>query len=377
MDEDWDRVALIIAGGIGERFWPLSRLLRPKQLLPLGPGGSSLLADTVERITPLIPPESTYIVTGRTLLEPIRSAGLPVPAENVIAEPAKRNTAGALVFASAHLLALRGGVAREAILSVLPADHLIDDAEAFRSDVSTAMEVVAERGGLAVIGIPPSRPETGYGYIELTAEDAETVEKATGKGVASGAVPVAAFREKPDASAAAEFATSGRHFWNSGMFFWRMNDFLDELESASPDHFNVVEPLALALRDENEEEAQHLFERLEDISIDYVLMEQARTVWMIPATFRWDDLGAWDALRRSIEVDSDGNITLGDSIRVNARNCVVVNDAGEEAVSVALVGVEGLTVVVTNDGVLVARTDRAQDVREAVRQLKEKGSTHL
>ncbi len=106
-------------------------------------------------------------------------------------------------------------------------------------------------------------------------------------------------------------------------------------------------------------------------------MEQARTVWMIPATFRWDDLGAWDALRRSIEVDSDGNITLGDSIRVNARNCVVVNDAGEEAVSVALVGVEGLTVVVTNDGVLVTRTDRAQDVREAVRQLKEKGSTHL
>jgi mannose-1-phosphate guanylyltransferase len=373
MKEDWDRIAIIIAGGIGERFWPLSRLLRPKQLLPFGPGGATLLEDTVKRIKPLIPPESIYIVTGRMLQEPIRAAGLAVPADNVIAEPARRNTAGALVFASSYLLARRGGVAREAILAILPADHLIEDAEAFRADVSIAMDVVAERGGLAVIGIPPARPETGYGYVELAEEDARNVEDET----TPTALRVAAFKEKPDAGTASRYATSGRHFWNSGMFFWRMNDFLDELRTAAPDHFNVVEPLALALREEKEEEAKSLFERLEDISIDYVLMERARKVWMIPAAFYWDDMGAWDSLRRAGEMDAEGNVALGDSIRVDTRDCIVVNDAGGEAISVALVGVEGLTVVVTDDGVLVSRTNRVQDVREAVKLLKEKGSPHV
>ncbi len=191
MKEDWDRIALIMAGGTGERFWPLSRLLRPKQLLPFGPGGATLLADTVDRIAPVISSESIYIVTGRTLQKPILATHLPVPAENIIAEPAKRNTAGALVFASAYLLAMRGGVAREAILAVLPADHLIEDGEAFRADVITAMDTVAEQGGLAVIGIPPVRAETGYGYIELHKEDARTISD----GSSGSALPVAAFSE--------------------------------------------------------------------------------------------------------------------------------------------------------------------------------------
>ena len=373
MKEDWDRIALIMAGGTGERFWPLSRLLRPKQLLPFGPGGATLLADTVDRIAPVISSESIYIVTGRTLQKPIWATHLPLPAENVIAEPAKRNTAGALVFASAYLLAMRGGVAREAILAVLPADHLIEDGEAFRADVVTAMETVAEQGGLAVIGIPPVRAETGYGYIELHKEDARTIaEESSGS-----ALPVAAFREKPDEETAGTYADSGCHFWNSGMFFWRMSDFLNELEAVAPDHFDVVEPLALALRDEGEEEVEELFEKLEDISIDYLLMERASKVWMIPASFHWDDLGAWDSLRRTGDMDGEGNVAFGDSIRVDARDCVVVNDAGGDAISVALVGVEGLTVVVTDDGVLVSRTDRAQDIREAVKRLKENGSPHL
>lgn len=373
MKEDWDRIALIMAGGTGERFWPLSRLLRPKQLLPFGPGGTTLLADTVDRIAPVISSESIYIVTGRTLRKPILDTQLPIPAENVIAEPAKRNTAGALVFASAYLLAMRGGVAREAILAVLPADHLIEDGEAFRADVNTAMETAAEQGGLAVIGIPPVRAETGYGYIELHKDDAGTIAE----GSSESALPVAAFREKPDEETAGRYADSGRHFWNSGMFFWRMSDFLNELEKVAPDHFDMVEPLALALRDEGEEEVEELFQKLEDISIDYVLMERASKVWMIPASFQWDDLGAWDSLRRAGEMDEEGNVTFGDSIRVDTRDCVVVNDAGGDAISVALVGVEGLTVVVTDDGVLVSRTDRAQDIREAVKRLKENGSPHL
>jgi len=362
------RVALILAGGVGERFWPLSRQNRPKQLLPLAGGGSTLLGDTIERIAPLIPESSVYVVTGSELLETIRSADLPVPAGNVIAEPAKRNTAGALVFAVAYLIAELGPDARRITLSVLPADHLIDPGDAFRNDVSQAMATVESAGGLAVIGIPPTRAETGYGYIERSEEEVE-----------EGAVayPVSAFREKPGADLAASYVASGRHYWNSGMFFWRLGDFMDELEAASPAHRDAIEPLAAALQDKDEEEAQRVFETLPNISIDYALMEKARQVWMIPATFSWDDLGAWDALKRSWSSDDEGNVTRGDSVRLGSRNCVVLNETSDREISVALVGVEDLTVVVTDDAVLVTKTDRSQDVREAVRILREKNSRHL
>jgi mannose-1-phosphate guanylyltransferase len=157
---DGRRIALILAGGIGERFWPLSRSWRPKQLLPLARGGRTLLQDAVDRLYPLIPPGDVYIVTGPALIDPIREADLGVPLGNVIAEPARRNTAGALVFAVAHLLAERGDEVLGATLAVLPADHLIDPAERFRSDLQQVLEAVEELGGLAVIGIPPTRPET-------------------------------------------------------------------------------------------------------------------------------------------------------------------------------------------------------------------------
>ena len=366
MSENPTRVAFILAGGIGERFWPLSRRSRPKQLLPLSETGSSLLEDTVERIEPLFRSENTFVVTGGPLLETIRAAGLAIPSENVIAEPVKRNTAGALIFAIAHLIAERGEAVAGFTAAVLPADHLIDPADAFRYDITQAMSAVEEHGGLAVVGIPPSRPETGYGYIERG--DAE--QEAGGF-----AHPVAAFREKPDRNTAEEYVASGRHYWNSGMFFWRVGDFMAELGHASPPHCQAIDPLAEALRVGDHVRATEIFEALPDISIDYALMEKARTVWMISASFNWDDLGAWDALQRAWKADEDGNITRGESVRLASRDCIVINEAGET--SVAVLGVEGLTVVVTDDGVLVTRTDRAQEVRDAVEALKEKKSPHL
>jgi len=378
MAEHPTRVALILAGGVGERFWPLSRRSRPKQLLPLAGEGQTLLGDTVERIAPLIAIDDVYVVTGRPLLETIRKAGLPIAADHVIAEPAKRNTAGALVFAIAHLLAERGKVALAHLLAergedalevttaVLPADHLIDPADSFRYDISQAMTAVEEQGGLAVIGVPPTRPETGYGYIERADIEVE----------AGGfAHPVAAFREKPDEETATGYVASGRHYWNSGMFFWRVRDFLAELTAASPEHGAVVEPLSEALRSGDEAEAQRLFETLPDRSIDYALMENAQNVLMVSASFNWDDLGAWDALARAWGADESGNITRGESVVLASENCIVLNEA--EDTSVAVLGVNGLTVVVTDDGVLVTRTDNAQQVREAVDKLKEKQSPHL
>lgn len=358
-----------MAGGVGERFWPLSRGTRPKQLLPLGPGGKTLLEDAIDRITPVIGAGNTFVVTGRGLLETVRYSGLQIPRENVIAEPAKKNTAGALVYAAAYLLVTHGENALDATLAALPADHKIDGEEAFRADVIRALETVEEKGGLAVMGIPPNRPETGYGYIEQDEQDVEDPPS-------SGAVRVAAFHEKPDSDTAAEYSATGRHFWNSGMFFWKISDFLLELEKTSPVHFEIAGQLVDALLDRDMVEVQNLFEQLEDISIDYALMEKAEKVWMIPASFEWDDLGAWDSLVRVLEPDEEGNLVLGPSIRIDSKECMVLNDEGDRA-SVALLGVEGLTVVMTGDAVLVMRSERAQDVRQVVEILKERESPHL
>ncbi len=358
--EERMRIAFILAGGAGERFWPLSRPERPKQLLPLGEEGRTLLADTLERIRPLIGPRATYVVTGKPLLETIRSAGLEVPPGNIIAEPWKRNTAGALVFASAWLLADQGDPALDATIAVLPADHRIGPVETFRTDVEKALRTVESAGGLAVMGIPPTRPETGYGYLQR----GEALEIEGLEGVAR----VAAFREKPDADTAVSYLDEGGYYWNSGMFFWVMSDFLTALEKAAPDHFRTIGELIDALTDRDWTAIHQIFEELEDISIDYALMEKAEDVAMIPAGFGWDDLGAWDALERILESDADGNACLGESVRIDTRGTVIVNDAGE-GMTVAAVGVEGLIIVLTPEALLVTRPERAQDVREVVRQL--------
>jgi mannose-1-phosphate guanylyltransferase len=368
MADDRKRYAVIMAGGVGERFWPLSRATRPKQLLPLGRGGKSLLEDAVERLDTVIPPEDILIVTGSSLLETIRYSGLTVPRENVIAEPARRNTAGALVWAAAWLLATKGEEALDAALAIFPADHQIDSIDAFRNDITTALDHVGDNGGLMVVGVPPTRPATGYGYIEVADADGEA-----GPG---SVVPVAAFHEKPDAETAAGYLDSGRHYWNSGMFFWTLSDFLLEFEKTSPAHFETTGHLVESIAAGDEAETGALFEELEDISIDYALMEKASTVSMLPADFGWDDLGAWNALMRTFERDGEGNLALGPSIRIDSRDCLVVNDEGERA-SVALIGVEGLTVVMTGDAVLVMPSERAQDVREVVKVLRDKGSPHL
>jgi len=364
--QERNRVAFVLAGGVGERFWPLSRPGRPKQLLPLGEDGRMLLADTIDRISPLVGSPDVYVVTGKPLLETIRGAGLDLPYGNIFAEPWKRNTAGALVFASAWLLANRGDPALDASIAVLPADHRIHPAEAFRADVEKAFRAVESAGGLLVMGIPPTRPETGYGYMQRGEElELEGLD---------GVFEVAAFREKPDAAAAEAYLDEGGYFWNSGMFFWVMSDFLTALEKASPDHFRTVGELIDALRDRDWTLVHQVFEDLEDISIDYALMEKAEQVRMVTAGFSWDDLGAWDALARIMESDTSGNVAWGESIRIDTRDTLIFNDSGER-VTVAALGVEDLIIVVTPEAILVTRPDRAQDVREIVQGLSRTDDT--
>lgn len=360
-----------MAGGSGERFWPLSRRKRPKQLLKLTRDDRTLLEEAVERMLPLIPEERLFIATSELLRDAICEARL-VPPENVLAEPCKRNTAGCLAFVSAHCLHRYGEKADTLSLAITTADHYIGDANRFRQAMVTALKAVETESVLAIVGIPPTRPETGFGYIEISETAMERAEMCN----EAAAFPVDRFREKPNRETAEDFIATGRFFWNSGMFFWRLSTFLSELGQARPELVQAIRKMATALDKHDDVSVQKIFEGLEDVSIDYALMERARNVVMVRADFPWDDIGSWDALDRTRPKDEQGNVVTGDPILIDARECVVFNEPGD-GMAVGVVGVEGLAVVVSSDGVLVIPKDRAQDVRQVVAELKKRGATQL
>ncbi|MBS1712889.1 MAG: mannose-1-phosphate guanylyltransferase [Armatimonadetes bacterium] len=344
----FQRVAVIMAGGSGERFWPVSTKSRPKQFLNLTDPDRTLLKEAVDRAAALVGGPMTYIATGRHLADRSAEDCPQLPSANILAEPAKRNTTGCLVWVAANLMAQDPEGWPETSMAVLTADHRIAPQEKFHESVSTALDTAERTGGLVTIGIRPDRPETGYGYIEL----GEPTE---------GAVRARSFREKPDLVTAEAYLTSGNYLWNSGMFFWTLPAFLSELERARPDAAAKVRSIAGHLKTGDTEAAVADFESLESVSIDYALMEKASAVYVVEAAFEWDDLGAWDSLKRSFDPDPDGNTTLG-TVRTidSADNVVYVDGTGQE---VCLLGVEGLVVVVTEGSVLVCPTDRAQEVK--------------
>jgi mannose-1-phosphate guanylyltransferase len=355
------RFAVIMAGGSGERFWPASRQARPKQLLRLTDERRSMLEEAIDRIAPLIAPENVIVATNEILADPIAAAIPRLPRENVIAEPAKRNTAACLALAAAHL-AKRVGPDGEASMAVLTADHRITDEQRFRETVALALDFAEANDALVTIGVVPTRPETGYGYIEV----AEAGARGQGR-----VLPVGRFLEKPDLETARRFATSGRHLWNSGMFFWRVSSFLSGLDRHMPDLARATAAMRADLAS-GSGCLSEIFSGLADVSIDVGLMERAGNVHVVPATFPWDDVGAWDALARTRVPDLQGNVADPGTVLVDARDCIVYNAAGE-AMAVAVVGVTGLVVATTPDAVLVCDRERAQDVKRAVAALRERG----
>ncbi len=364
------RIAVIMAGGVGERFWPISRPERPKQLLPLGPGGRTLLADTVRRIHGLVDDNRILVVTGRELRPAIVDSDMPVFPELVIAEPARRNTMGAIIWAAAWVLGRMGVPAERAMMAVIPADHYIGDTDSFRDDVRLAMNAAEELDALITVGIPPTRPETGYGYIEMASA---SVRLSDGAGSDGRLRPVVRFREKPDFETAADFLRSGRFLWNSGMFFWRVSTFLAELEQADREMAETTCAIADALAEGDTDRAGRLFEPLPEISVDYALMEHARHVMVVRAGFPWDDLGTWDAWRRVEAGDEAGNVVHGDPLLIDCRGCAVYNEAGQSKLPVAVVGMDGVVVAVGHNGILVTPLSRAQQVREVA--LRVRGQT--
>jgi mannose-1-phosphate guanylyltransferase len=355
---------VIMAGGSGTRFWPLSRRSRPKQFLPLA-GDAPLLAATVARLPPLATPDRTYVVCGPQHSAAARRMVAQLPRENFIVEPCARNTAPCVGLAAIHV-ATRDP---KGIIAMLPADHHVSREDAFREALAAAARL-AEAGAIATIGIRPSRPETGYGYLKLGPRIA-----AGGRAKKLQAHKVERFVEKPDLVTAARYLADGGYLWNSGIFVFRSDVILEEIHRAMPvlgEQLDVIQravgtpAYAKVLR--------RVFPDCPSISIDYGVMEKSHRIAVVPADFGWSDVGSFAALADVRATDHLGNVAEGDALVIDGRNNVVIS-AG--ARPVALVGIDDVVVVDAGDAVLVCRRDRAQDVRKAVEELSRRGREEL
>lgn len=354
-----DAYAVIMSGGRGERFWPLSTAKKPKQLMSLF-GGRPLIAAAVDRLRGLVPRENVLIVTSRELVQPTREAMPDFPPEQVIGEPARRDTAAAIALGAV----LVGARHPEAAFCVLTADHVIRDETRFRLALGECLRWAGQGDYLLTMGIAPSYPSTGFGYIEAG-------ERLSGD---ADPIPVHAavrFVEKPDAETAESYVRSGRFSWNSGMFAWTVESIRRAFVRHRPELDRMCEVLLPAARAGRLEEAAHaVYERLERISIDYAVMEKARNVLVVRGDFGWDDVGVWTSVERHFPADAAGNVAVGACAAVDsARNIVV----GERDELIALLGVDDLVVVRAGKATLVCRRDRAQDVKKIVQRLEAEG----
>lgn len=360
------RVALIMAGGAGERFWPLSRRTRPKQLLKLVSEDKTMLEDAIERITPLIPKKDIYIITSELLTPVMRNMLNDFPPENIIPEPFKRNTAPCLALGVACVLAKHNLPASEISIAVLTADQHIYPNDAFLQTVDEAMRFAESSDIIVTIGINPTRPETGYGYIELGEKQPNW----------ENIYEVLSFREKPNIEAAKYYIEQGNFLWNSGMFFFRASTFETELAKYLPEvglkisemKNKLVESISTP-KDTFKEEIGDIFEQFPNISIDYGLMEKTHSVAVARALFNWDDVGALDALRRTRPTDNQGNVSIGSNSLIDCTNSIIINETSGKMVT-SVLGMDNVAIVVTEDAVLVCPADRVQEVRRNVEEIR-------
>lgn len=335
-----DRVAVLMAGGRGQRFWPLSTEARPKQFLDLEHGGRTLLQATFDRVLPLVgTPERVLVATAARYVELVREQLPHLPGGNVLVEPEARDSAPAIALAS---LAVRHRFGN-ALVGVFSSDHRIVDVSAFHEALHGAYEVARREAGLVTVGIPPSHPATAYGYIELG-------------GTVPGGHRVARFVEKPNADRAEQYLRGGQHLWNAGMFVWPADVILQELERHAPD---VLLPLRAATAAGRTE---RVFATLPRVSIDYAVLEHTERAFVVPATFDWDDIGDWVALERLLpNGDGNGNTVVGRHVGYEASRNIVYTDGDDDVI--ATLGVEDLVIVKRGNTVLLVRKDRVQDLK--------------
>lgn len=368
------RIGVIMAGGSGERFWPLSRRNKPKQLLPLARSDKSMLAESIDLIGRIVGIDNVLIITGKHLVDPVRKSEPAFPAAHVLAEPCKRNTAGALAYTAAWLSAQYSGYGPENItMAVVTADHRIGDVDRYRTMVETALKAAEEQDALVTCGMRPTRPDTGFGYIEFK-DDTPVL---AGPADIPPVYRAKSFHEKPDAARAAQFLAGGNHYWNIGMFFWRLSVFLEEMNRASPVIKEAIDAMTQALKDNNMRAVEQTFESLETISIDYALLERSDNVLVVQADFPWDDVGTWNAVVSPDRCDGRMNYTVGEPVVIDCDNCVIYNEPGCKEMAVGVIGMSDVVVVTTSDGVLVMPRDRSQQVRFVVEELHRRNARQI
>ncbi len=350
--------AVIMAGGVGTRFWPQSREAYPKQFLTLF-GNRSLIQQTVDRIAKRIPHEQILIITNERYIGLVNQQLPEIPRENVLGEPIAKNTAPCVALA-AEVIHQRVG---DAVMAVLPADHIIFDETTFLNIMDSAFEKAHQHDAIVTVGIEPSHPETGYGYIHF---DKSTAHKLGNHEVH----PVFGFKEKPTLEKAQEFLQTGAYLWNSGMFIWSTDTIRNAFKTCLPEMFNLaLDSFAGSNGTVSKEQLQTFFESCESISVDYGIMEKASSVFVVPGSFGWNDVGSWSAVYDLQEKNDQGNVTKTDlHSLVNTKNSYVSSQSGK---LIALVGVENLAVIETDDAILVCNLEASQDVKKVVESLKE------
>jgi len=348
--------AVIMAGGVGSRFWPRSRERKPKQLLKIF-GENSLIRDTVNRLEGLVQKENIFIVTNKVQKPEIKKQLPEIPAENIIDEPFGKNTAAAIGLASVVV----GKKNKQAVTIILPADHIIKEKDEFQKTIKTAAEFANEGKRLVTIGINPNRPETGYGYIQI--DD---------KPVHDNIYKVLTFAEKPNYATAVRFISSGDFYWNSGMFIWRIDSILDEIKNHMPELHQGLNQIEEAIGTHDfDKVVNHVYGQLKSISIDYGIMEKSENVFLRRGFFTWSDVGSWEEVYQLSQKDNDRNAIVGNAYCFNTTDSYIYSPKKFTAV----IGTENLIVINTEDALLICNREKAQDVKSVVDYLKMKKHT--
>ncbi len=359
-----DRFVIIMAGGRGERFWPVSREKTPKQLITLL-GKRSFLQQAVDRVLPLVPLKNIYIITNAVQAPAVRKQLPKLPKDNVVAEPVGRDTCAAVALGAAII----GARSAKGVMAVLPADHVIPDEKRFQQALSDAFEAAARDQVIVTIGIKPTEPATGYGYIQV----GDPVPTPAGeKALKTKISKVLRFVEKPNLEKAQEYVASGRHQWNAGMFIWSVATITEGLKANVPEMAAAAEgwrkvagtpKLAKVLAKE--------YPAIKKISIDFALLEKARNVVVAAGDFTWDDLGAWTALARHLKPDAAGNCIVGEVMEVDSSGNIVFDARTKNRTTITLVSVTDSIVVATDDSFMVAHKSQAQKIKDLVKKLSE------
>ena len=357
-----------MAGGGGTRFWPVSRMTTPKQLVKLT-GDDVMINETIKHYDHIIGRENTFIVTNEKQAELMSEVLFDeVDRSHILIEPVQRNTAPCIIYAAMTLKKLYG----DAVMAVLPADHHIGNIKEYERILSLAMKTAEDTDRIVTIGIKPTFPSTGYGYINFSEKPAAGDE----------VYDLIKFVEKPDIERATSYVNEGTYLWNSGMFIWKVSVILEYFRKLLPKMYEDMEKIFDDLRTERESASiAATYPELEKISVDYGIMEHAEGVYCIPADFGWNDVGSWDSLDNVFDKDSDGNITAGEAIangnyRLEGCSDTVLFDAAADKF-IAAVGLKNIVVVQTKDAILVCNKDNAQDVKKIVDALKEGGREDL